>query len=97
MGPQYLPTLSKEMSKYTWAIIASAQHHTIALDVNGRTFAIGRKEYGRLGLGEDCEDAQELVEIPALKGKKVIHIGSGSATSFAVTDKGIFVNNPLNF
>lgn len=86
--PRYSPTLSKEFSAHKWQSICSAQHHTIALDKDGKTFAIGRKEYGRLGLGNDCNDAYELIEIPALKDKTVVNIASGSATSFAVTKDG---------
>lgn len=88
LGPQYLPKLSKEFSKYSWNLISAAEHHTIALDQDGVPYAIGRKEYGRLGLGKDCEDAIELAEITELKGKNIVDVGCGSATSFAVTDKG---------
>ncbi|KYB28388.1 regulator of chromosome condensation [Tribolium castaneum] len=88
LAPQYLPILSKEFSKYNWSMISSAEHHTIALTENGKTYAIGRKDYGRLGLGKDCEDASELTEIPALKDKTVVYVACGSSTSFAVTDKG---------
>lgn len=88
-APQYNPKLSKEFSKYKWQSICSAQHHTIALDTEGRTYAIGRKEYGRLGLGNEMKDATDLVEIPGLKDKEVVHIASGSATSFAVTKDGM--------
>ncbi|XP_017772383.1 PREDICTED: regulator of chromosome condensation isoform X2 [Nicrophorus vespilloides] len=86
--PQYLPKLSKDFSKYKWEMICSAQHHTIGLTKDGKVYAIGRKEYGRLGLGEDCEEAQELIKIPFFADKKVVTIGCGSATSFAVTDDG---------
>lgn len=86
--PHFSPTLSKEFSKYKWNIICCAQHHTIGLDENGITYAIGRKEYGRLGLGKDCDDATELTKIPMLKDKDVINIACGSATSFAVSKEG---------
>jgi alpha-tubulin suppressor-like RCC1 family protein len=56
--------------------------------VAGVTYALGRKEYGRLGLGEDCDDAKELIPISALRDKKCVDISCGSAVSFAVTDKG---------
>lgn len=88
LKPQYTPKLSKEFSQYSWKLICCAPHHTIALDDNGKTYAIGRKEYGRLGLGKESEDATELTEIAALKNKMVVNIACGSATSFAVTDKG---------
>jgi regulator of chromosome condensation len=88
LGPQYLPKLSKEFSKYKWNMIASAEHHTVALDEDGKTYAIGRKDYGRLGLGKDGDHVTELTEIPVLQNKKVVHVACGSSTSFAVTDKG---------
>lgn len=88
LEPQYNPKLSEEFSKRKWKQICCAQHHTIALDDQGKTYAIGRKEYGRLGLGENCDDATHLIEIPLLKNKKIVNIGCGSATSFAVTEDG---------
>ncbi|KAJ8974377.1 hypothetical protein NQ317_001529, partial [Molorchus minor] len=88
LTPQYMPKLSKEFSKYKWNLISSGQHHAIALDENGKVYAIGRKEYGRLGLGKDCQDADELQVIPTLDGKKVVNVACGSATSFGVTDEG---------
>lgn len=87
-NPQYSPKLSKEFSQQRWKLISSAQHHTIALDENGKVYAIGRKEYGRLGLGKDCEDATKLLQVTALKDKKVVDVACGSATSFAVTEIG---------
>lgn len=68
--------------------ISCAQHHTLALDQDGKTYVIGRKEYGRLGLGKDCDDATELTQVPDLATRKVISISCGSATSFAVTEEG---------
>lgn len=54
----------------------------------GRTYVLGRKEYGRLGLGKDSDDAIEPTIIPALENKKVINISCGGCVSFAVTDEG---------
>lgn len=56
---------------------------------------LGRKEYGRLGLGENCDDATEPTLIPALQDKKVINISCGSCVSFAVTEEGMFSKNKL--
>jgi regulator of chromosome condensation len=56
--------------------------------IAGVIYALGRKEYGRLGLGEDCDDAKELIPIPALKDKKCVDISCGDSVSFAVTDRG---------
>lgn len=49
---------------------------------------MGRKEYGRLGLGTNCTDAKELTLVPALSSAKCIDVGAGSAQSFAVTESG---------
>ncbi|XP_031357251.1 regulator of chromosome condensation-like [Photinus pyralis] len=86
--PQFSVKLSKDFSSRKWKLICGGQHHTVALDEDGVTYAIGRKEYGRLGLGNECNDAEELTAIPALQNKKIIDIGCGSATSFAVTEEG---------
>lgn len=74
--------------KAPWAWVACGQHHSLALDGAGKCFAVGRCEYGRLGLGEGSGDAERLVAVPTLAEKKCISIAAGTSTSFAVTDKG---------
>ncbi|CAH0545761.1 unnamed protein product [Brassicogethes aeneus] len=88
VGPQYVPVLSKEFSRHEWNLITCAQHHTICLTTGGKAYAIGRKEYGRLGLGEQCDEARELKEIEALSGEDLVDVACGSSVSFAVTKKG---------
>ena len=68
--------------------IACGQHHSIALDNRGNVFAFGRHEYGRLGLGNVKEDANQPKLIESLKGKKVIDISCGASSSFAITEDG---------
>lgn len=80
--------MSKTFSGKTWRHISSGQHHTVALDNEGQVFVMGRKEYGRLGLGLNCLDAQELTPVPALSSVKCVDISAGSAQSFAVTQSG---------
>lgn len=87
-GQQYVPAHSKIFSNQNLVEISGGVHHTLALNKSGKTFAIGRHEYGRLGLGEDAKDATELIAIPKLKDYKVTTISAGSCTSFAVTEKG---------
>lgn len=82
------PQISKTFSGKTWRHISSGQHHTIALDDSGQVFVMGRKEYGRLGLGSNCLDAKELTLVPSLSSFKCIDIAAGSAQSFAVTELG---------
>ena len=72
-----------------WASIVPGQHHAVALDTSGKVFAIGRVEYGRLGLGKAVtEDAKVPTVVPALEKTKVVDVGAGTAVSFAVTSEG---------
>lgn len=82
------PQISKTFSGKIWRHISSGEHHTIALDNAGQVFVMGRKEYGRLGLGPNCSDMEELTLVPALSSIKCIDIGAGSRESFAVTESG---------
>ncbi|XP_012278110.1 regulator of chromosome condensation isoform X3 [Orussus abietinus] len=84
----YFPQRSKIFSGRTWKRISSGQHHSVALDDMGQVFVIGRKEYGRLGLGPQCSDAKELILVPGLSSMKCVDIATGTAQSFAVTDSG---------
>lgn len=68
------------------------QHHTLGLTNDNKCHVIGRKDYGRLGLGEVKEDLEELTPIGAMNDKKVVEICCGDANSFAVCDDGrVFV------
>ncbi len=56
----------------------------------GQVYALGRKEYGRLGLGEEnIEEKSAPTPLPKLNGKKCTSISAGTATSFAVQDNGM--------
>ncbi|XP_013116420.2 regulator of chromosome condensation [Stomoxys calcitrans] len=68
--------------------IAGGQHHTLILKEDGSVLVIGRKDYGRLGLGTVADDVTQLKPITALKGKKVVSVSCGEAQSFALTDDG---------
>jgi regulator of chromosome condensation len=85
---QFHPTVSKTLSNQNWVQINSGQHHTIALDDKGKVYVLGRKEYGRLGLGSVELDAVELTAIPSLDKIKCVDVAAGSAQSFAVTESG---------
>ena len=84
---------SEALSGKTWKDIAFGQHHALGLDEMGRVHAIGRVEYGRLGLGDkETEggktDAIVPTLIPKLADKKCIDVSCGTAVSFAVTEDG---------
>lgn len=83
--PVFVPELTSFTDVKT---IDGGQHHTLVLKTDNKVHVIGRKEYGRLGLGEVSEDAKNVTAIPALADKKVVEICCGESTSFAVTDKG---------
>lgn len=64
------------------------QHHTLALDAAGNVHALGRVEYGRLGLGKQRQtDATEPIQVE-LEGKKCVDVSCGTTVSFAVTERG---------
>lgn len=69
--------------------IAGGQHHTLVLTKDKKCYAIGRRDYGRLGLGNNLkEDVIELKEIEVLNNKEIIDITCGEAQSFAISKNG---------
>ncbi|KAL3319269.1 Regulator of chromosome condensation [Cichlidogyrus casuarinus] len=77
-GPliQYMLTKAKGFAtSIAWKQVAISMHHTIALDADGNVYAIGRREYGRLGLGKsnskDSVVHPEKVSFDHLKKKAV--------------------------
>ena len=82
----FMPHHSKELTSYSWRNIAIGQHHAICLEQVGDVYALGRQEYGRLGLGEGGTDATVPSKIDNLD--KCIEVACGTAVSYAVTDDG---------
>lgn len=85
----YFPQIADAFSGKAWAGVAVGQHHTLALDEEGKVFAVGRGDYGRLGLG-NSEHTSTLTQVPNLEG--VTQIACGTACSFAVTSKGWLIS-----
>jgi len=83
----YMPTLSKAWSGKEWSQVAMGQHHGLGLDNQGQVWAIGRGEYGRLGLGK-AGDAVEPTKVAELDGVKCVQVSCGEAVSYAVGDDG---------
>jgi len=83
----YMPTLSKAWSGKEWSQVAMGQHHGLGLDDEGQVWAIGRGEYGRLGLGKEG-DAVEPTKVKELEGVKCVQVSCGEAVSYAVGDDG---------
>lgn len=68
--------------------IAGGQHHTMIVTTDNKCLVVGRKEYGRLGLGEVKADVVEPTVVTTLADKTVLQISCGESCSFAVTDDG---------
>lgn len=72
-------------------MITGGQHHTLVLTAQDKCYAIGRKDYGRLGLGDidsDIEFIDKLMPIKTLDGVRVRQLECGECCSFAITDDG---------
>lgn len=69
-------------------MITGGQHHTLVLTSQDKCYAIGRKDYGRLGLGDVEEDVDKLTPIKALDGIRVRQLECGECCSFALTEDG---------
>lgn len=83
------PTVSEAFDPILqWKIIVGGQHHTLALDDNGKVYALGRQEYGRLGLGKMAtdRDVEEPTYIQSLP--RCASISCSSTVSYAVDKSG---------
>ena len=65
--------------------VAGGQHHSIICH-RGCVFVMGRKEYGRLGLGENNTEPAAPARVPSLTS--IASVAAGSVCSFAVSRSG---------
>lgn len=80
-----MPSLTAKR-KYENLEISGGPHHTLLCN-KGSVFVMGRKEYGRLGLGqEETKEPLEPKRVPELSGVRAV--AAGTACSFAVGDSG---------
>ena len=59
----------------------------------GQVYSLGRKEYGRLGMGADATDLSVPTLIPTLNSLKLgkfVEVACGEAVSLAVSESGSF-------
>lgn len=85
---RFVPKQVASFNSKTWKQITGGQHHTLALDSEGLVYSMGRKDYGRLGLGEDCEEKSVPTLITSLENENCNNISCGNCVSFAVTKEG---------
>lgn len=77
---------SSREKRYEGLVISNGQHHTLLCN-KGCVYVMGRREYGRLGLGENnSEEPITPRRLPELS--KIVDIATGSACSFAVSESG---------
>ena len=67
--------------------ISSGPHHTVVC-CHGDVLTCGRREYGRLGLGENTPEPKIPTRIDSLKGVKVVAVEAAGSCSFLVTATG---------
>ena len=72
-------------------LIAGGQHHTL-LCRDGGVFVMGRADYGRLGLGENCGERSVPTRVPDID--RANSVAAGSCCSFSVTESGEQDCNP---
>ncbi|XP_031638314.1 regulator of chromosome condensation-like [Contarinia nasturtii] len=68
--------------------ITGGQHHTLVITNDNKSYAIGRKDYGRLGLGEIEDEVDKLTLIKDLQDINVVQLDCGECCSFALTEDG---------
>lgn len=70
--------------------MSAGEHHTLLLREDGAVFTLGRKEYGRLGLGLSTPADGKDQETPAqvLKLSDCVDVSCGEIVSYAIDSKG---------
>lgn len=85
----YHPLPMSSIPGLRWKLVSGGQHHTLLLSEEGDVFSLGRKNYGRLGLGTatpaDGEDQETPGRVPGLTG--CVDVSCGESTSHAINGK----------
>ncbi|XP_022092763.1 regulator of chromosome condensation-like [Acanthaster planci] len=84
----FMPEQVKAFSHLSVKDIRGGQHHTLILDTKGKVYSIGRTDYGRLGLGDECKESYKPAQVAVLDAEEVVTIGCGSSMSICTTKKG---------
>lgn len=64
------------------------QHHTLVLTHDKKCWAIGRKDYGRLGIGPVKEEAVDT--LTPIDLSDITEVACGECCSFAITTNGMY-------
>ena len=76
----FMPEVSRELSKLKLTSFAIGQHHALCLDSSGMIYSLGRSEYGRLGLGRFCTDANVPLIINNMED--CVEVACGTAVTY---------------
>ncbi|XP_069959978.1 regulator of chromosome condensation-like isoform X3 [Cherax quadricarinatus] len=85
---KFQPVLLKNFFGKTWKQISTGQHHSLAITEDGTTHCMGRREYGRLGLGHLDDDIKKPTPVTSLEGQKAINVSAGECVSLVVMESG---------
>uniref|UniRef100_A0A8D9FFW8 Regulator of chromosome condensation n=1 Tax=Cacopsylla melanoneura TaxID=428564 RepID=A0A8D9FFW8_9HEMI len=85
----FTPHLIRSLSQKKWSALATGQHHSLALNSEGKIYSFGRHDYGRLGLQNVSAPVTEPTLIPSLQDKKIDFVACGNCVSFAIDSEGV--------
>ena len=72
--------------RYEGLVISGGQHHTVLCNKGG-VYVMGRREYGRLGLGENSTlEPATPTRVPQLD--KIVEVSASTVCSFGVSESG---------
>ncbi|KAG0717378.1 Regulator of chromosome condensation [Chionoecetes opilio] len=85
---KFQPVQLKNFAGKTWKQFSIGQHHSIAMTEEGVPHCMGRREYGRLGLGELKEDMKKPTPVASLLKHKAKSVSAGECMSLVVVEGG---------
>ncbi|XP_071515254.1 regulator of chromosome condensation-like isoform X1 [Panulirus ornatus] len=85
---KFQPVLLKNFAGKNWKGISVGQHHSLAVTDDGTVHCMGRREYGRLGMGDLNHDIKKPTPIESLVGQKAIRVSAGECVSLVVMESG---------
>uniref|UniRef100_A0A0P4WC77 RCC1-like domain-containing protein n=1 Tax=Scylla olivacea TaxID=85551 RepID=A0A0P4WC77_SCYOL len=85
---KFQPVRLKNFAGKTWKQLSIGQHHSLGVTEDGVAHCMGRREYGRLGLGELKEDMKKPTPITSLEEHKAKSVSAGECVSLVVVEGG---------
>lgn len=77
---------SSSSQRYKGLVISGGQHHTVLCN-KGSVYVMGRREYGRLGLG-DNSSLEPATPTRVTELDNIVEVSASTVCSFAVNDSG---------